>query len=248
MFSFIWHTFFFDPVYNALVLFIDVVPGGDVGLAIVFTTILVRLILLPLSLKASRTQRAMRELEPVLKEIQEKYKDSREELGRKLLEAYGSAGVNPFSSILLLFIQIPIIISLYLSVYSGGGVPLPEINTALLYAFVPVPEQVSMLFLGLLNIAAQSIPLALLAGASQYIHTAFILPKPAPRAKDAVPSFKEDFARSMHLQMKYVLPIIIFIVAYSTSAAIALYFIVSNVISILQELFIKRTHPKVEST
>ena len=87
MWSFIWHTFFFDPVYNALVFFIDVVPGGDIGLAIIFTTILVRLVLLPLSLKASKTQQAVRELEPKLKEIQEKYKDAKEELGKKLLEA-----------------------------------------------------------------------------------------------------------------------------------------------------------------
>jgi YidC/Oxa1 family membrane protein insertase len=242
MFSFIWHTFFFDPIYNALVFFVAIVPHGDVGLAIVFTTIVVRLILLPLSLKASRTQRAMRELEPLLKEIQEKYKNSREELGKKLLEAYSNAGVNPFSSILLLFIQIPIIIALYLSVWSGGGIALPAINTDLLYGFVPVPDVVSMLFLGLLDIAAKSLPLALLAGATQYLHTAFLLPKQEPRKKDAEPNFKEDFARSMQLQMRYVLPIVIVIVAYTTSAAIALYFTVSNIISIIQELFIKRTH------
>jgi len=58
MFSFIWHTFFFDPVYNGLVFFIDVVPGGDVGIAIILMTIVVKIILLPLSLKAARTQRA----------------------------------------------------------------------------------------------------------------------------------------------------------------------------------------------
>lgn len=241
MWSFIWHTLFFDPVYNALVFFVDVVPGGDIGLAIIFTTILVRLILLPLSLKASRTQQAMRELEPVLKEIQEKYKNAKEELGKKLLEAYAKAGVNPFSSILFLFIQIPIVIALYLSVYKGGGIALPAINVDLLYSFIPTPENVSMLFLGVLDIAAKSIPLALLAGITQYFHTAFILPKQEPRKKDAAPDFKDDFARSMQLQMRYVLPIIIVVVAYTTSAAIALYFVVGNILSILQELFIKRS-------
>ena len=64
--NFIWHTFFFDPVYNSLVFFIDVVRQGDVGIAIICTVILVKLVILPISLKASRTQLVMRELEPKL--------------------------------------------------------------------------------------------------------------------------------------------------------------------------------------
>ena len=56
MWSFIWHTFFFDPVYNALVFFIAVIPGGDIGLAIVATTVVVKFVLLPLSVKATKTQ------------------------------------------------------------------------------------------------------------------------------------------------------------------------------------------------
>ena len=70
MFNYIWHTFFFDPVYNGLVFFIDVIPGGDVGLAIIATVIVVKTILLPLSIKAAKTQRVMREIEPKLKRDQ----------------------------------------------------------------------------------------------------------------------------------------------------------------------------------
>jgi YidC/Oxa1 family membrane protein insertase len=66
MFSYIWHTFFFDPVYNVLVFFIDVMPGGDVGLAIIATVILVKLVLLPVSIKAVKTQKVMRDIEPKL--------------------------------------------------------------------------------------------------------------------------------------------------------------------------------------
>ena len=62
MFSYIWHTFFFDPVYNILVFFIDVIPGGDVGLAIIATVIVVKLILLPVSIKAIQTQKIMKEI------------------------------------------------------------------------------------------------------------------------------------------------------------------------------------------
>jgi YidC/Oxa1 family membrane protein insertase len=240
MFSTIWHTVFFDPVYNSLVFFVDVVRGGDVGIAIILTVVLVKLILLPMSLKAARTQLVMREIEPKLQEIKKAHKDSREEQARKTLELFQKYNLNPFSSILLLFIQIPIIIALYLAVYRGGGIPLPEINVDLLYTFIPTPETVSMHFLGIMDIAAKSLPLALLAAITQYIHTHLSLPKLAPRDPKQEANFKDDFNRSLQLQMRYVMPIIIFVAAYTISAAIALYFTVSNLMMILQEVVVRR--------
>lgn len=246
MWSTIWHTFFFDPIYNGLVFFIDVVPGGDVGLAIIGITVVVKLILLPLSLKAARTQRLMRILEPKLKAIKEKYKDKREEQARAMMEVYRDAGLNPFASIFLVFIQIPIIIALYLSVFRGGGVPLPDVNIDLLYSFVPTPETVNMLFLGLVDMAAKSLPLALLAGGTQFLHAQLSIPKPEKREKDAAPNFKEDFARSMQTQMRYVMPLIIFFVAYTISASIALYFTISNLVAIAQEYIVRRERAETD--
>lgn len=240
MWSFIWHTFFFDPVYNGLVFFIDIVPGGDVGLAIILITIVVKSLLLPLSIKAIKTQHAMRQIEPELKALKEKYKDKREEQARAMMSIYKTAGVNPFASIFLLFIQIPIIISLYFSVSGGGGVPLPEININLLYSFIPTPTTVSMIFFGFIDIAARSLPLAALAGITQFIHARFAIPASAPKEPGAAPNFKDDFARSMQVQMRYVMPVIIFIFAYSISAAIALYFTISNLMSIGQELLVRK--------
>jgi YidC/Oxa1 family membrane protein insertase len=237
--NFIWHTFFFDPVYNALVFFIDVVRGGDVGIAIICTVILVKTVILPISLKAIRTQVAMREIEPKLAKIKEDYKDKREMQAIKTMELFKEAKVNPFSSILLLFIQIPVVIALYFSVYSGGGVKLPAINTALLYSFIPTPETVNMIFLGFMDITMKSLPLAFLAGLTQFIHTSISLPTPKPREPNAEPNFKDDFARSMHLQMKYVMPVLITVVAYTLSAAIALYFTISNLMSIAQEYVVR---------
>lgn len=247
MFSSLWHNVFFDPIYNSLVFFIDVVPHGDIGLAIIFTVILVKLVLLPISLKAARTQILMREVEPKLKELKEKYKDNKEEQARKMLELFQENKLNPLSSIVLLFIQIPIIIALYLAVYNGGGVKLPLINTELLYSFVAIPGGVSMLFLGVLDIAARSLPLALLAGVTQYIHTKLSLPPLAPRDPSAAPNFKDDFSRSMHMQMRYVMPVIIFLAAYSISAAIALYFTISNIMAILQEYVVRHKGLKLKS-
>lgn len=243
MFGDIWHGVFFDPIYNTLVFLIDVVPAGDVGLAIVLLTILVKVVLLPLSLKAAKTQYVMRTVEPKLHELKERYKDNREALARKTMDLYREVGVNPFASILLVIFQIPIIIALYLSVFSGGGVRLPEINLELLYSFVPAPEIVSTLFFGFLDITQRSLPLALLAGATQFVHTHLSLPPSKPRDQKEKPSFKDDFARSMQIQMRYVLPLIIFFVAYTISAAIALYFVVSNIVSIAQEFVVRKQVP-----
>lgn len=245
MFSLIWHTLFFNPIYNGLIFLIDVVPGGDVGVAIILLTIIVKVLLLPLSLKAARTQHAMQELEPKLTECKERNKNDREAYAREMMLLYKAHGVNPFASIALLFIQIPIIIALYLSVYSGGGVRLPDINTALLYSFVAVPVTANMLFVGIVDMAARSLPLAFLAGGTQFVQAWFSMPKLPTRNKDKAPTLREDFARSMQLQMRYVMPVIIFFVAYSISASVALYFTVSNVLGILQELVVRRERKKL---
>ncbi len=243
MFSTIWHTIFFDPIYNTLIFILNHVPHGDVGIAIILLTVLIKLILLPLSLRAAHTQAAMRTLEPELADIRERHKSDREKLARETMDVYKRAGINPFASILLVLVQLPIIIALYLSVYRGGGVSFPDINIDLLYSFVPVPETVTMLFLGVIDIAGRSLPLALLAGITQYIHTRVSLPPLPPRKPDTAPSFKDDFARSMQLQMRYVMPLIIFFVAYTISAAIALYFLVSNLMAIGQEFVVRRQIP-----
>ncbi|MEY2665458.1 MAG: hypothetical protein RLZZ480_563 [Candidatus Parcubacteria bacterium] len=240
MFSYIWHTFFFDPIYNTLIFFVDSVRGGDVGLAIIATVILVKLVLLPLSIKAVKTQKVMREIEPKLKELKEKYKDNREQQAREMMLIYSEAKLNPFASILLTFIQIPIIIALYLAVSNGGGIALPNVNVTLLYSFIPEPSVVSMNFLGFFDITKRSLFLALGAGITQALYTRMTLPPLAPKDPEAAPDFKDDFMRNMHVQMKYVMPVFIAGVAYSLSATIALYFVVSNLAGIAQEFYVKK--------
>jgi len=240
MFSSIWHTFFFDPVYNALVFFIKIIPGGDIGLAIIATILLVKTILLPLSIKAVKTQKAMREIEPKLKAIKEKYKDDKQGQAEAMMAVYKEAGMNPLASIALMFLQIPIIIALYLAVSSGGGVKLPDINLDVLYTFISAPSVVTMNFLGLIDITQKSLLLALGAGITQFIHINLTMPALPPVDPKAAPDLKADFMRNMQLQMRYVMPVLIVFIAYSFSAAIALYFMVSNLVTIAQETVVKK--------
>jgi membrane protein insertase Oxa1/YidC/SpoIIIJ len=95
-----------------------------------------------------------------------------------------------------------------------------------------------MYFFGMIDLASKSIPLAVLAGVSQFFQARFALPPVAPRKENA--SFQEEFTRSMQVQMKYVLPMVIVFVAYVASAAVALYWITSNIFAIGQELRVKQ--------
>lgn len=223
-------------MYNGLVFLMDILPGADAGIAIIILTVIVKLILFPLSKKSVQTQLKMRKLEPAMKEIKEKYKDKQEQ-AKKTMEFYKKEGVNPFAGFLLILIQLPIIFALYKVFYSSG---LPAISTELLYSFVKIPESVNINFLGLVNIAGKSIVLALIAGITTYLQVRFSMPVVPKKSPDGKRSFQEDFARSMSIQMKYIFPVIAFFISWSISGAIALYWITSNLFAIGQELVIRR--------
>src|SRR3989344_2355100 len=239
----LYHAVFYDPMYNGLIFLVSVVPGGDVGIAIILLTIAVRFLLFPLSLKATRTQFLMRELGPELRRLREELPKNKEELAKRTMALYREHGVNPFSSFLFMLVQIFFIFTLYFVFWRGG---LPEVRADLLYSFISLPEAVDMHFLGAIDIlnppVIAGLFLAALAGITQFIQGKLSIP-PAP-PKTGTPSFKDDLARSFNLQMKYAITVIIAVVSYTTTVAVALYFIVSNMVSIGQELYVRRTLKK----
>src|SRR3989344_2993544 len=231
-----FNTFFYDPIYNALVAIVAIIPGSDVGIAVIIITIGIRLILLPFSLSAARTQRAMKILEPKIKELKEKYKDEKEKVALETLALYREAQVNPFASILTVFIQIPVLLALYFVFYYE---PFPAINAARLYAFTPVPDIASLEFLGIISVAGKSMTLAFLAGITQF-YQAHLALSGTMKPSDTK-GMQNDFQKIMGMQLKYVFPFIIAAISYTTSGAIALYFITTNLAGALQEIYVRRT-------
>lgn len=243
MISQIFNDLFFNPIYNGLIFLIANFSWIDAGLAVVIITIIVKLILFPFAKKSIKIQIKTKQLEPELKTIKEKYKDNKEEQARQIMDLYKKNNLNPLSGIFIIFIQLPIIFALYFVFLKGG---LPEINTEILYSFTDTPRNVNMYFLGLFNIAEKSLFLALLAGVSQYIQIRLMLPNIEPRKSNQPKSFKDDLARSMGIQMKFIMPVIVFFISYSLPAAIALYWTTSNIFMICQEIFVKRKMEKLE--
>lgn len=241
--SYIFNTFFYDPLYNGLILVLSWLPSPDVGTAVILFTLLVKFVLFPLSKKAVKTQLRLREVEPQLNALKEKYKDNREKQALEMLALYKNNGINPFSGILLAFIQLPIVFALYYIFLKGG---LPEVNVNLLYsfvrdAFVHISSPLNMHFLGYFDISKPQWILATIAGIGQFVQIQLSIPK---LAKVEKPTFKDDLAQNMNTSIRYVLPVFIFIISLTLSGAVALYFIAGSVFTIAQELYLKKTLKK----
>lgn len=233
----LWDTFLYEPLHNALVFLIGVIPGGDVGLAVIALTIIVKLVLFPLSQKSVVSQIAMKAIEPDIQKIKEEYKDDKQEQAKKTFELYKEKGVNPFSGCLVLIVQLPIIFALYYVFYRGL-----TITGEGLYSFVKIPEVINTNFLGILDVTSKSIVLAILTGISQFFQMKYAMPSTPP--SNGEKSFANDFAKSMNFQMKYILPVFIAIVSYTISAAVALYWLTSNLFAIGQEIYVRRRFKK----
>lgn len=102
-----------QPIFNALMVLYSVVPGGDFGVAVILFTIIVRLLMWPLIKKQLHQVKAMRKLQPELLQIKKKAKGNRQLEGAMMLELYKKHNVNPFRTIGILLIQLPIFIGLY---------------------------------------------------------------------------------------------------------------------------------------
>lgn len=238
-------TFFIEtlykPLYNILVWLIDILPHADIGFAVIVLTIIVKIILFPLSKKAITTQLLMKELEGPLKEIKEEYKENPQELAQKTFALYKEKGVNPFAGIFLVFLQLPVIIALYF-VFAKAG--LPMINQDLLYSFVVVPTNIQTVFLGFIDLVSnKSFVIAGLVLITQSIQIRLSLP---PQNTNSLPEsqFGQDFMKGLHFQMKFILPMITAVAAYSLVSVVGLYWIVSNIFAIAQELYFRRTIKK----
>jgi YidC/Oxa1 family membrane protein insertase len=236
--GYIYNTFIYEPLYNGFTLLSDLLPFFDVGIIIVLFTIIIKIILFPLSKKAVRTQAIMKMVEPELTKIKEKYASDKQKQALEIMNLYKSKNINPFSSILLIIIQIPILFAIYKVFYTG----FYPVNTEILYSFVRIPEAVQTVFLGLVDVGEKSWVLAIIAAVSQYFQIKFSVPNIAPKKEN--PSFSDDFARNMNLQMRYVFPVIILFVSYTLPAALAIYWTTSNLFMIGQEIVVRKSLAK----
>ena len=230
IFSDLFNTILYQPLLNILVLLYEYFPGHDFGIAIIILTILIRLAFYPLSLKAVVSQKQLQKLQPRIKEIQEKYKNNKEEMTRAVMELYKKEKINLFSGCLPVLIQLPILFTLYQVFWKGF---LPE-QMALLYSFVPHPGKINPHFLNFINLSEPNFYMALLAGFSQFLQA-----KTADSFHAINKTSKSSQIEAMlQKQMIYLFPFLTILILSNLPSAISLYWLVSSLFTVLQQYLI----------
>jgi YidC/Oxa1 family membrane protein insertase len=216
----------YQPLFNALILLYEYLPGHDFGIAVIVLTILTKLVLYPLGTQGIKSQKALQDLQPKIKEIQERLKNEKEKQARAMLELYKKEKINPFSGIVPLLVQIPILIALFQVLRKGFGGEYSQ----LLYGFVPYSGHINTFFLGLVNLGEASVILSLLTGFAQFIQTKMITPKQKSNLRGS-----SDFSGMMQKQMLYFFPIFTVFILWRLPSAIALYWITTTLFTICQQ-------------
>lgn len=235
----IFETILYIPFFNFLVFLYNTVAFQDFGVAIILLTLIIRLILSPLSIKTFRSQKVLSELQPKVKEIQEKFKNDTQKQTQQVMEMYKQYNINPFSGCLPLLIQLPILIALYRVSIAG----FEQNSLSVLYEFIRNPGFLNQMSLGFIDLTKRSVLLSAVAGVSQFLQTKISLSsqKNSFFQKDQ----KANPLASMNQQMLYFLPVITIIVSMSFPAGLPLYWIATTLFSIAEQLYIAKIQVKI---
>ena len=245
----VFNAIFFQPILNLLVWLYVTVPGQDIGIAIILLTIVIKLILYPLTHLQIKQQRAMQELQPKIEEIRKRLKDDKEKQAAELMELYKKDKVNPAASCLPLLIQLPVFIALFSALKTG----LASHGLNMLYPFVPNPQTINTMFLGIFDLTKPNYVLAILAGLVQFWQTRQILKPPAATVTVAPEVAKSEGAKDesmtaiMNKQMTYMMPIMTVVIGFSLPGGLTLYWLTMSVLTVAQQwLVLRRTPPKID--
>lgn len=222
------HTIFYVPLYNAL-MGLTGLFGGSLGLGVVGLTLIIKVILLPLSYRSTISQIEQKKLAPFISEIKKKYTDTKEQ-AQKLNELYKEHKTHPLSGCLLLLIQLPILFAIFY-VFKDGAM----INPADFYSFIPVPDVINAVWLGI-DLTKPNILLLIITAVSQYLQ---IHLSPAMQTDKTTVVDKSDtqavLAANMQKMMKYLVPVMILIGGWGLPGAVTLYWTISSIVMIIQE-------------
>ena len=228
---YLFNTYLYEPLFNALIFLYDKASFGDLGIAIILLTILVRVVLFPFFYKGARDQAVMQKIAPKIKEIQTKHKDDKQKQVEEMMAIYREHKVNPFSAFfLLLVVQLPILFAMF-KVFTTGIKTMPQ---DVLYSFVPRVASLNYSFLGVMDLSQKSILLILLTAVAQYYQAKLSLPKSNKAFKDL------EMAEMMGRQMMYMGPILTVVVLITMPSAIALYWLTTTLFSVVQQVIINK--------
>lgn len=226
-----------NPFITALT-FLYSVFGNNIVLAIAVFTIIIRLVTSPLMMTQQKSAKAMQELQPKLKKLQEKYKNDREKLSQAQMALYKEHGVNPLGGCLPLLVQMPILLGLYQAIIlalAGTPYQLMGLSGRLLVPGLDHLVPLNNMWIGMDLTKSPSanpafaLAFPVLVMVTTWLQSKLTMPAPAP-SDDDTPSQAANMTRSMTT----IMPLMFGFFSLSFSVGISVYFVVSNVVGIVQ--------------
>lgn len=236
----IFYPTIYQPLYNILVFLYNNMAFHDFGISIIIITLFLKIILMPLSKKQIESQKKLQELQPKIKEIQNKYKNDKERQSKELMKFYKENKTNPFSGCLPMIVQLIFLIAIYQVFYRISSNNL-TVQAEVLYSFVANPGQINNMFLKIIDLAKPSIPLAILAAAAQFYQTKMLMAKQNKLSSNKPKEM--DFSQIMNKQMLYLGPLLTLFIGIKFPAGLALYWLVSTLFAIGQQLYMEKKLP-----
>ena len=247
---YLFNLVIFQPILNLLIWLYNVLPGNDIGFAIIVLTIIVKLVLYPMTVAQIKQQKALQDIQPKIDEIRNRLKNDKDAQAKELMDLYKKEKVNPAASCLPLLIQLPIFIGLFNALRDG----LAAKSLNYLYPFVANPGTINHMFLGFVDLSKPNYVLAVLAGLAQFWQSWQMFRKPSP-ATPPVPEVKgsegakdESMASMMNKQMMYMMPIVTVFIGISMPGGLTLYWLVMTLLTVAQQsIFLKKPTYKAEA-
>jgi YidC/Oxa1 family membrane protein insertase len=254
-------TFIAQPIFNVLVFIYALLPGHNFGLAIILFTIVVRLCLWPLVKKQLHQTKAMRKLAPEMKRIKKEAKGDRAKESQMTMELYKERGINPFGSIGLLLVQIPILIALY----SGLNRVIHDPHQLVTFAYPFLQPMVDHIqhfdktLFGIVDLTRPALSnkgtywpamvIVLASAVTQYYQSKQLLPqdKDARKLRDILKEAgtgkqadQSEVNAAIGRSTKFILPVMIFLFTVQLASALSLYWFVGGLVAFIQQSFVLR--------
>ncbi|MCU0667090.1 MAG: YidC/Oxa1 family membrane protein insertase [Patescibacteria group bacterium] len=279
MFQFIGSVFnalIARPIFNLLIIIIALLPGHNLGVAIIIFTIIVRLALYPLLKKQLHHTMAMRKLQPEIKKIKKQAAGDKQKEYALMMELYKEREIKPLASIGILFAQIPILLALFFAINTIINEPEKIITNAYWWvAELPFIQELATdinklnyVFLGFIDLSKPAIEsgtlylpamiLVIASVASQFYQSKQLLMTDKDARglrqilKDSSQGKEVDQTEIQAATSKftlYIIPFMLFVVAINLASALSLYWLVGSLVAIFQQRRILRKDvSEMEST
>jgi YidC/Oxa1 family membrane protein insertase len=254
-----------QPIFNLLIGLYSIIPGGDFGISLIIFTVLVRFAMYPLVKKQLHQTQAIKKIQPELARIKKQAKGNKQLESMQMLELYKKNGINPFRSIGLLLIQLPIFIALYsvIQIFTLHRDQIAKFSYDFMEGIGPIkqviehPEQFNEKLLGVVDLTKSAfttngvdiflVVLAVIAAVTQYIMSKQTMPQneSKKRLRDVMSEAAEgkqadqsEMNAIVMSKMMKVLPFFMFFIMITVPGALALYYAVSNIVAVAQQSYL----------